>query len=225
MLFVFQPKYECALRHPDRVKVVTPDWVTECLNTGQLLDESRFHPRLLLYEVRQRTPSPIPMDSEETPVQPKARTAQLVRASASGTPLQPQAQQPTSGPVYNYHPHSPKTNSRTKEALARMVSNRIGQTSPGPGSGGGGGSASHSPERPQPPPPPPPGPAGQALMRPMMPGAPMGMRSPRGMLRNITNEGHVPRARSPRGSPRGPRGPRGPRSPRGRGAKVSGFNI
>ncbi len=202
--------------------MVTPDWVSECLNTGQLLDETRFHPRLLLYEVRANTPSPVAMDAEESAASAtpqSSRTAQLVRASASGTPLQPDARTPTTGAVYNYHPHSPKTNSRTKEALARMVSSRLGQTSPGPG----GSAASHSPEeRPQGPPPPAPmAPQipGAPMLRPMMPGAHVGMRSPRGMLRNMANDGHQPRMRSPRGGPRGPRGPRSPRGSRGRGSR------
>ena len=222
------------MRRRGRVKVVTPDWVMECLDAGQLLDETRYHPRLLQFTVQTPAPveEPTPMDTTPTDTTPQPRTAHLVRSSSAA---------PTGSktPQYNYHPHSPKTNSRTKEALARMVTHRIGQTSPGPGSsperlahspGSAGGSGSMQPSLPPPPPPqsslPPPNmpvPGGH-MMRPMMPGAVgAGMRSPRGMLRNITNGGEPRMPRSPRVSrPRGPRSPRGSRGGRGGGAaKVS----
>lgn len=177
------------------MKVVTPDWIIDSLHSEQHLDESAYHPRLLLYEARPPTPpqpvTPEPAPSELTPA--PSRTPQLIRSSSTSS----RPGQLPSGPTYNYHPHSPKTNNRTKEALARMVSSRMGQMSPGP----------VSPDH--------------LAMRPMMPGAVQGGRSPRAMLKNITNSETVLMrgGRSPR-----PRAPRGTRSPRGRaqgrGAKV-----
>jgi PAX-interacting protein 1 len=40
-------KYETASRH--QIHIVTPDWVTECSKKGNLLRESEFHPKLLVY--------------------------------------------------------------------------------------------------------------------------------------------------------------------------------
>ncbi|XP_013410668.1 PAX-interacting protein 1 [Lingula anatina] len=43
-------KYECALRHQDTVKIVTPDWVVECIKAKDKMEEEPFHPRLLILE-------------------------------------------------------------------------------------------------------------------------------------------------------------------------------
>ncbi len=41
-------KYEASLSRQQRIAIVTPDWVTACLKTGQLLPTQDYHPRLLL---------------------------------------------------------------------------------------------------------------------------------------------------------------------------------
>ncbi|XP_034939665.1 PAX-interacting protein 1-like [Chelonus insularis] len=40
-------KYDAAIRH--HIKIVTPDWVTECCKERTLIDETEYHPRLLVY--------------------------------------------------------------------------------------------------------------------------------------------------------------------------------
>ena len=61
----FQPKYEAALEHSDTVKVVTPDWVTDCIEKGKVQDEKIYHPRLIVY------PKPESPQKPETPPKPE----------------------------------------------------------------------------------------------------------------------------------------------------------
>ena len=44
VLFVSQAKYEAAVRHG--VKVVAPDWLIDSIETGVLVEEEEYHPRL-----------------------------------------------------------------------------------------------------------------------------------------------------------------------------------
>uniref|UniRef100_G3MZP9 PAX-interacting protein 1 n=1 Tax=Bos taurus TaxID=9913 RepID=G3MZP9_BOVIN len=42
-------KYECALRRAS-IKIVTPDWVLDCISEKTRKDEALYHPRLIVYE-------------------------------------------------------------------------------------------------------------------------------------------------------------------------------
>ena len=44
-----QEKYECALRRAS-IKIVTPDWVLDCISEKTRKDEALYHPRLIVYE-------------------------------------------------------------------------------------------------------------------------------------------------------------------------------
>lgn len=44
-----QEKYECALKRGS-IKVVTPDWVLDCISEKTRKDEALYHPRLVVYE-------------------------------------------------------------------------------------------------------------------------------------------------------------------------------
>lgn len=44
-----QEKYECALKRAS-LKVVTPDWVLDCVSEKTRKDEACYHPRLVVYE-------------------------------------------------------------------------------------------------------------------------------------------------------------------------------
>ncbi|ELU01586.1 hypothetical protein CAPTEDRAFT_224833 [Capitella teleta] len=218
-------KYDTALRHPLRLKVVCPDWVTQSIAQGSCLPEDNFHPRLLVAETEAmetdqseepaRAVTPLPTSPPTTP-------------SAIGPPLLLQG--------------SPKGEStRAKEVLAKMVSSRIQQATAkfretfdyAP------------PLEPDPEPDPPVENIPEAIIptTPLAPDMPVilpvdvpvvrargrgrGSRGPRGprgsrgglqrtMLQNITNKGEIPIA----GMTRSPRGRRSPRSPRGmRGAR------
>lgn len=50
-MFVLRPqeKYECALKRGS-IKVVTPDWVLDCISEKTRKDEALYHPRLVVYE-------------------------------------------------------------------------------------------------------------------------------------------------------------------------------
>ncbi len=221
------------MQNPDSVSIVTPDWVSDSLDCGNHIDEARYHPRLLLSKdslSRLSTPDHLQEEGIGVPVHSPGAAPHTPHSSGRATPsgqrTPPTPTTPTSGGRLGL-----SDSSRTKEALARMVSNRI---------------MSSGREKPtfdmasliRPPPPevafplPPPvstPPARMPLASPKItPSSPRGMgsprgqrsprarapRSPRGHLRNITNnaEGGRP-PKSPRGGGRG-RGSRG-------GAKVS----
>ncbi|PNI35964.1 PAXIP1 isoform 10, partial [Pan troglodytes] len=42
-------KYECALKRAS-IKIVTPDWVLDCISEKTKKDEAFYHPRLIIYE-------------------------------------------------------------------------------------------------------------------------------------------------------------------------------
>lgn len=42
-----QAKYECAVKHSDTVKIITPDWLIDSINIGKTLDEQDYHPSKL----------------------------------------------------------------------------------------------------------------------------------------------------------------------------------
>ena len=44
-----QEKYECALKRAS-IKIVTPDWVLDCISEKTKKDEALYHPRLIVYE-------------------------------------------------------------------------------------------------------------------------------------------------------------------------------
>ena len=41
---LLQAKYECALKHQDTIKIVTPSWVTDCIKNKEKLDEAEYLP-------------------------------------------------------------------------------------------------------------------------------------------------------------------------------------
>ena len=193
------------MQHSGQIKIVTPDWIVNCLQEKEKLSETNYHPRLLMSEEEIEAATKLAMKKEE-PEKPEL--------DAYGLPLSPPVHTPTTSTNIIFKSES----TRTKEALARMVSNRMisqgGKERPvldpmllvknqmdfAP-------PLEPSPSPPPPPPlPPPPEPVMPLLppTRPLL--SPRGMGSPRGMM-------------SPRGigSPRGGGSPRGTRSPRARG--------
>ena len=42
--FSSQRKFECALQHSEKIKVVTPEWITESINSQKLLPEDEYFP-------------------------------------------------------------------------------------------------------------------------------------------------------------------------------------
>lgn len=222
-----QAKYETALRHPSKLKVVCPDWITQCVAQGSVLAEDQFHPRLLLAETDAMDTEPSEeMPRSATPVVPNSPPS---TPSAIGPPLLLQG--------------SPKGESAraTKEVLAKMVSSRIQQAT-----AKFRGSFDYAPPLEPDPETDPPVENVAELQIPTTPLAPdmpvilpmetpvvrgrgrgRGSRGPRGprgsrggpqraMLQNITNKGEIPGVP---GLTRSPRGRRSPRSPRGSGVR------
>jgi len=55
------------MRHADKVKVVTPDWILKCAAEKTKIEETRYHPRLLVFEEEKK---PEPVKSPPRPVSP-----------------------------------------------------------------------------------------------------------------------------------------------------------
>ena len=48
-LSLSQAKYDHASRHPDSVKIITPDWLLDSIELGKRLEEEDYHPSTLQY--------------------------------------------------------------------------------------------------------------------------------------------------------------------------------
>ena len=175
-----QAKYEKALQYSENVKVVTPDWITDCVEKKERVPEERYHPRLLIIEKPKPPPPPVETQLSED--------AELQKQMASlGVPppdlLSNQSAavlNPISGSVYpdiNTARLIKSESLRTKEMLARMVNNRIQGKSPDPSTGVRPHSAPTSPRGSH---------SGPNSPRGFSGGHHSGPSSPR-TLRNITN--------------------------------------
>lgn len=63
-------KYTEALKHPNKIKVVTPDWVTDSVKNMSLCDEGIYHPSLLIVpkaEVSKRVQKSSPLNQAISP--------------------------------------------------------------------------------------------------------------------------------------------------------------
>lgn len=225
MVFSVQAKYDMAMRHSGKVKIVTPDWVSECIVNGAIVSEENFHPRLLLAQSME-TDSTAAEEGEEVQPMTPVPSSPPSSPAAIGPPLLLQG--------------SPKgESSRTKEALAKMVSNRIQQatakyresfdyappleTEPDPPTENLPQPLVPTPELVLDCPPLPSGEAAPLRARGRGRGSrgsrgsrgARGAVAPRNMLQNITNNGDI----MVPGMSRSPRGRRSPRSPRGSGVR------
>lgn len=116
------PKYEEARKHEDTVKIVTPDWVTDCLNKGEKQDETIYHPRLVVYPKPPSPPKP------ETPPKPEPMETTPVPSQEPQRlqvpPTTVERRSPTEPGHSGSRPGTPGSAS-TKEALAKLVNNRM----------------------------------------------------------------------------------------------------
>lgn len=53
----FQKKYEMALKH-DSIKIVTPDWVLDCLQHKKKPEEKGYHPKHVILPEPEKPPKP-----------------------------------------------------------------------------------------------------------------------------------------------------------------------
>ena len=54
------------MKYPDKIKIVTPDWVTESLSKKAKQDESIYHPRLIVHPEPEPVPPPTSTKTPET---------------------------------------------------------------------------------------------------------------------------------------------------------------
>ena len=62
-LLYVQAKYDCAVKHSDTVKIITPDWLVDSITIGKTLDEQDYHPSKLTrkesnHVTKERLPTP-----------------------------------------------------------------------------------------------------------------------------------------------------------------------
>lgn len=49
LLIFTQKKYDAILSNGlDKIKIVTPDWIIDCLKNKEICSETNYHPRLLV---------------------------------------------------------------------------------------------------------------------------------------------------------------------------------
>ncbi|XP_063398435.1 PAX-interacting protein 1-like isoform X2 [Mytilus trossulus] len=76
-------KYEAALKHAEKVNIVTPDWVTDSIKKEAKVDESIYHPRLIVYPEPE---PPTPPTPPATPPQEKIPTPPLPQPMDTSEP-------------------------------------------------------------------------------------------------------------------------------------------
>ncbi|KAL8572757.1 hypothetical protein ACOMHN_030339 [Nucella lapillus] len=127
-------KYEAAMQHSDLVKVVTPDWFTDSIRHKEQVEESVYHPRLLL-RPKPDTPPRLQMPPvsegammmgvrgmEPMDISPIPGAVPFLPGHSPGPA--PRRKSSSSDELYRTNGSRPGTPS-AKEALARMVSNRL----------------------------------------------------------------------------------------------------
>lgn len=124
----------------EAIKIVTPDWVTDSIVKGSRIDEILYHPRLIEYP-KPDPPTPPPPQVEEPmdTLQPQMQAGLMPhppsREMARSPGKQVIAQQLAAAVLERRSSNEdgglggqgsrPTTPSAAKEALARMVNNRI----------------------------------------------------------------------------------------------------
>ncbi|KAL4225104.1 PAX-interacting protein 1 [Mactra antiquata] len=114
------PKYEEALKHEDSIKIVTPDWVSDCVTKGTKEDETIYHPRLVVYPKPPSPPKP------ETPPKPEPMEVTPVSTQElQKLQVPPTVTERRSPSEPNLPGSRPGTPGHAKEALAKLVNNRM----------------------------------------------------------------------------------------------------
>lgn len=112
-------KYIEALKREDTVKIVTPDWVADSVGKGERLDESTYHPRLIVYPKPPSPPRPFSPLKQE-PAELSQDGMKLLHVPSSSTDRRSPME---FGGYASSRPGTPGSAS-TKEALAKLVNNR-----------------------------------------------------------------------------------------------------
>lgn len=86
-----QEKYERAVKRAN-IKIVTPDWVLDCVSEKSRKDEAFYHPRLIIYEEEEEEEEEA--DNEEQDSQNEGSTEE--KSSAASSPEASPAEQPCS---------------------------------------------------------------------------------------------------------------------------------
>ena len=124
-----QAKYEHATRPGSTIKVITPDWFSQCVSANTRVPEDRYHPRLLILTPPPApTPSPPPVKLEPVPIPSsedygmQSLDGQFQSLPPREVPLQPTL---PLGPHGKPLAVAKTESSRTREALAMLVNSRL----------------------------------------------------------------------------------------------------
>ncbi|XP_059963762.1 PAX-interacting protein 1 [Mesoplodon densirostris] len=74
-------KYECALKRAS-IKIVTPDWVLDCISEKTKKDEALYHPRLIVYEEEEEEEN----EEQESPDEGSTEEKSSPASSQEGSP-------------------------------------------------------------------------------------------------------------------------------------------
>ncbi|XP_069770891.1 PAX-interacting protein 1 isoform X2 [Narcine bancroftii] len=114
-------KYNCALKQSS-IKIVTPDWVEDCVEEKSQKDESTYHPRLIIQEEEEVEEEPEePAGNEEAELEDSADD----KRSAKSSPVSSRGGSPLSMLGF-----SPKRDSRSEKTTGEIMFDDSSDSSP-----------------------------------------------------------------------------------------------
>ncbi|CAL1541165.1 unnamed protein product [Lymnaea stagnalis] len=192
---VLGPKYTSAIREGDKIKIVTPDWITDSITKSELQNEEIYHPRLLQYP-KPQAPTPPPELSTDYDLDPSHASSDafpphdLMDVSPSQQMFSVKANSARQQVTFDDRLETARPDTPSaKEALARKISSRIYSKS---------SSEPTTPEKPSVPLQPVGSPGSSGVVRVIPPVPQIGLQpridqtNIRNTLRNITNRAVVP---------------------------------
>ncbi|XP_055277605.1 PAX-interacting protein 1 isoform X1 [Moschus berezovskii] len=78
-------KYECALKRAS-IKIVTPDWVLDCISEKTRKDEALYHPRLIVYEEEEEEEAGVGNEEPDSPNEGSTDGKSSPTSSQEGSP-------------------------------------------------------------------------------------------------------------------------------------------
>lgn len=103
------PKYDCALKHSDCIKIVTPGWIVDSIKEKKKLDEANYKPSRAENKPETETTSTLltPDDNNRTTTTPLPATVLQVEPTTPSTPIMDGAKAVISLPSALMSPESP----------------------------------------------------------------------------------------------------------------------
>lgn len=118
-------KYECALKHSDIIKIVTPSWIVDSIKEKKIQDEARYVPCKAVIRAETETTSSLltPDDNDKTTTTPLPARIQQKSPSSVSTPVTSAPKVPTTLPSTLMSPVSPSVTAAADGKPSEAVSN------------------------------------------------------------------------------------------------------